>query len=137
MKRLSKNKDIADLQVRHGATHERVFKLTFIDDPFPFYFQAKNGRFHVNADQDVPYDVELLMSTDTFLNIIECRGKRRNPETGNIEEFPYTFYDAWAYGDLKTRGERANNACKAFLPIFDELIGDLQVEIDNKQQNEG
>ena len=135
MKRLSKNKDIADLQARYGAVHERIFKLTFVDDPFPFYFQAKDGKFHVNVDVDLKHDVELLMTTDTFLNIIECRAKRRNPETGEIETFPYTFYDAWAYGDLKARGERANNACKAFLPIFDELIGDLQVEVSRKDDS--
>ncbi len=133
MKRLSEKKDIAQLQVHYGATHERIFKMTFVDDPLPLYFQARNGKFIVNIKDGIEQDVELMLTTDTFLNIIHQRGKRLDPETREIKFFPYNFYDAWAYGDIKVRGERATNACSAFLPIFDDMIGDLHQEMGVKE----
>lgn len=126
MKRLSEKKNIAELQVRYGATHERIFKMTFYDSPILLFFQAKGGKFHVLTDEGVSHDVELILSTATFLNLIHCRGSRLDSKTGQIRYFAYTFYDAWAYGDIKVRGDRGSNAAKSFLPIFDAMIGDLQ-----------
>ena len=136
MKKLSDKKDIAELQVQYGATHERIFKMTFVDNPIPLYFQARNGRFIVNIKDGLDQDVELMLTTDTFLNIIHQRGKRLDPESNEVKFFPYTFYDAWAYGDIKVRGERATNACRSFLPIFDDMISDLHIEMEMKEQQQ-
>lgn len=129
MKRLSERKDIAELQVRYGATHGRIFKLILVDAEIWVCFQAKDGRFNVMMSGEEDPDVELFLTTDTYLNIIHGRARRLDPEDSEVKEFPYTFFQAWSYGDVKARGERATNACRSFLPIFDDLISDLHQEM--------
>lgn len=133
MKEAAKTMDIAELQVQYGATHKRIFKVTFVEMPVPLYFQVDNGKFQVFLRKK-KQDNEIQLKLSTYLNIMRGQGKRRNPENGEIDWFPYSFYHAWRWNHIQGKGERVTNACRSFLPIFDALIEKVRAVRATKEE---
>lgn len=127
MRRRSKKKNIRELQIKYGAVKEKVFKVSLSNEVWPLYFQVKDGQFNVwYADR--PYDAEITMTTDTFLNIMHRRCMMTNQETGQREEQPFSFWDARRFGLVKGRGDASTNDFKSFAHIFDDLIQEIHDE---------
>ncbi len=127
MRNLSRKKNIQELQVRYGAIKEKVFKISLSDDAWPLYFQVRNGEFNVWYE-DKAYDAEVIMTMDTFLNIMHRRCMMTNHKTGLREEAPFSFWDAHRFGLIKGRGDASTNDFKHFAQIFDELIAEVHAE---------
>lgn len=135
MKKVAVKMDIASLQVQFGATHKRIFKVTFIEMPVPLYFQVSDGKFKVFLRKK-KQDNDLQLKLTTFLNVMRGSGKRLNRETGEIDWFPYSFYHAWRWNHVQAHGDRSTNACRSFLPIFDALIERVRAEMDQPNEEE-
>ena len=127
MRRRSKKSNIRELQLKYGAVKEKVFKISLTNEVWPMFFQVKDGEFNVWYD-DRPYDAEIIMTTDTFLNIMHRRCFMTNQHTGKREPQPFSFWDARRFGLVKGKGHASTNDFKSFAQMFDDLIQEIHEE---------
>jgi hypothetical protein len=130
IKRLSKKKNITELQLKYGILKEKAVRLQFTDVQRAIFLRVRDG--HMEIDMERPsYDINCFLSFDTFMNIIYKRQKRLNPKSNEVEFLPYTFMDAYRYDDITIEGEASLNDVKIFVRIFDDHVDEIKEEMSD------
>ena len=135
IKRMSKRKNITELQLKYGVLKEKAVRLQFTDVQRAIYLRVKEGVMEIDMERE-SYDINCFLTFDTFMNIIYKRQKRLNPKTGRQELLPYTFLDAYRYDDIIIEGEASLNDVKVFVRIFDDHVDEIKQEMSEIESAE-
>ena len=135
IKRMSKRKNITELQLKYGVLKEKAVRLQFTDVQRAIFLMVKDGTMEIDMERD-SYDINCFLSFDTFMNILYKRQKRLNPRTNRQEMLPYSFMDAYRYDDIIIEGESSLNDVKVFVRIFDDHVDEIKQEMNEIESAE-